>query len=231
MHILGIDTATMTGSIAISTEDRLIAESTLHSKTTHAERLLSTIDHTLGFAAMTIHDIDGIAVALGPGSFTGLRIGMTTAKSIAYSIQKPIVAIPSLDALATQYLHTTLLICPILDARKKEVYTAFYRNSGADVCRISDYAVITPENLVKDIQEPVLFLGDGVIPYCEQLQSLLGDHAMFADSAHILPRASLIAKLGSDRLLAGDFDDCLALTPLYIRKSDAEMHWQKKNTP
>ena len=227
MYILGIDTSTMTGSIAISTESVLIAEFTLNTKTTHAERLLTAIDQIVQAASLTIRDIDGVAVASGPGSFTGLRIGVTTAKSIAHSIQKPIVAVSTLDALASHYRYTDVLLCPILDARKKEVYTAFYRNVNGEIQRLTEYSVITPENLLKDIQEPVLFLGDGVITYRQQITSILGDQALFADPAHLLPRGSFIAQLGCERLLAGESDDCFALTPLYIRKSDAEIHWEK----
>jgi tRNA threonylcarbamoyladenosine biosynthesis protein TsaB len=230
MYILGIDTSTMTGSVAIITEERFIAEYTLNTKTTHTERLMAAIDHIVQAASLRIQDIDGIAVGLGPGSFTGLRIGITTAKSLAYSVQKPIVAIPSLDALAAQYLFTNLLICPILDAKKREVYTAFYRNTGAVVERLSEYSVIAPERFLQDIKEPVLFLGDGVFPYRQYIEKTLGPHALFADAAHLLPRGSLIAKRGCDRLMAGDHDDCFTLTPLYIRKSDAEIHWEKAKT-
>ncbi|MBD3308895.1 tRNA (adenosine(37)-N6)-threonylcarbamoyltransferase complex dimerization subunit type 1 TsaB [candidate division KSB3 bacterium] len=228
MHVLGIDTSTMTGSVAILTEDRLIAEYTLNSRTTHTERLLTTVDQAVQAAGLTIQAMDGIAVTIGPGSFTGLRIGVTTAKSLAYSLQKPIVGIPSLDALASHFLFSDLLICPILDARKHEVYTAFYRNTGAHVHRLCDYAVIAPEKLLGDITEPVVFLGDGVVPYRAHIESMLGASARFADPAHLLPRASLVAKLGLDRLRRGDHDECFTLTPLYIRKSDAEIHWENK---
>jgi tRNA threonylcarbamoyladenosine biosynthesis protein TsaB len=139
------------------------------------------------------------------------------------------VAISSLDALASQYLYSELLICPMLDARKKEVYTALYRNKEELVQRLSDYSVIAPKDLLKDITEPVLFLGDGVASYRKQIERTLGTLALFADPAHLLPRGSLIATLGSNRLLRGDHDDCLALSPLYIRKSDAEIHWEKAN--
>lgn len=228
MIILGIETSTMTGSVAIIRGESLVAEFTLNTKTTHTERLLSAIDFVLQSAFMTIHDVDGIAVASGPGSFTGLRIGVTTAKSLAYSIQKPVVGISSLDALASQFLHSERLICPILDARKKEVYTAFYRNEGASVQRLSDYAVIAPEKLLTEITEPVLFLGDGVAPYRIQIETILGEQALFADAAHRFPRASLVAQLGSKRLLEGGHDDAFALTPYYLRKSDAEIHWERK---
>lgn len=227
MYILGIETSTMTGSVAIITEQHLIVEQTINTKITHAERLITTIDDTLRAVSLTIREIDGIAVSAGPGSFTGLRIGITTAKSLAYSLKKPIVAVSSLDALASQFLFCNQLICPMLDARKKEVYSACYRNSDATVQRVSEYAVITPMNLLKEIHEPTLFLGDGVAAYRRQIESELGEFALFADAAHLLPRGSLVAKLGCDRLLAGEQDDCSALTPLYLRQSDAEIHWER----
>lgn len=227
MYILGIETSTMTGSVAIITEQQLIVEQTINTKITHAERLITTIDDTLRAASLTIREIDGIAVSSGPGSFTGLRIGVTTAKSLAYSIRKPIVAVSSLDALSSQFFYTSYLICPMLDARKKEVYSACYSNSGAKVQRVSEYMVITPANLLKGIHEPTLFLGDGVMPYRREIASTLGESAIFADAAHLLPRGSLVAKLGCDRLLAGEQDDCSALTPFYLRQSDAEIHWER----
>ncbi|GAK53066.1 peptidase M22, glycoprotease [Candidatus Moduliflexus flocculans] len=227
MYILGIETSTMTGSVAIITEQHLIVEQTINTKITHAERLITAIDDTLRAVSLTIREIDGIAVSAGPGSFTGLRIGITTAKSLAYSLKKPIVAVSSLDALASQFLFCNQLICPMLDARKKEVYSACYRNSGAMVQRVSEYVVITPMNLLKEIHEPTLFLGDGVAAYRRQIESELGELALFADAAHLLPRGSLVAKLGCDRLLAGEQDDCSALTPLYLRQSDAEIHWER----
>ena len=115
----------------------------------------------------------------------------------------------------------------IRDARKKEVYSAFYRNTGALVQRLSEYAVIAPKDLLREIKEPVLFLGDGVAPYRQQIETLVGKQALFADPAHLLPRGGLIAKLGCDRLIVKDYDDPFALIPLYIRKSDAEIHWGK----
>lgn len=226
MNILGIDTATMAGSIAIITEHQLLAETTVNTKTTHTERLLPMLDQTLRAASLTIQQIDGIVVASGPGSFTGLRIGVTTAKSLAYSIQKPVVGVPALDALASQFLYTDVLICPLLDAKKQEVYTALYRNTGNQVQRISEYSVIAPKNLLTALHEPTLFLGDGVLTYRQQICDVLGNQALFASPALMLPRASLIAKLGLERLLTGATDDSFALTPLYLRKSDAEIHWE-----
>ncbi len=228
MIILGIETSTMTGSVALLREETLLAEFTLNTPKTHTERLLSAIDCVLQSASIPIHEIDGIAVASGPGSFTGLRIGVTTAKSLAYSIHKPVVGVSSLDALASQILHSERLICPILDARKKEVYTALYRNEDDSVQRLSEYAVIAPDILLADMTEPVLFLGDGVTTYRTKIETLLGEQALFADAAHRFPRASLVAQRGGKRLMAGEADDAFALTPFYLRKSDAEIHWERQ---
>jgi tRNA threonylcarbamoyladenosine biosynthesis protein TsaB len=229
MNILAIETATQTGSVAVMVEDRLVAENTLTAVMTHTERLMGAIDDLVRAAALRIHDIDGIAISVGPGSFTGLRIGVTTAKSLAYSIRKPITAVPTLDALAAHYLFTEFLICPMLDARKKEVYTALYRNRRDTVERLSEYAVMPPEQVLRDLHEPVIVSGDGAYVYRQMITALLGDRAIFADAAHRLPRASLIAKLGYERFRAGQSDDCFALTPLYIRKSEAEIHWDQKH--
>jgi len=228
MHILGIETSTMTGSVAVLDDTRVLAEQTIYSRVTHTERLLESIDKMLQSISLSIHAIDGIAVGIGPGSFTGLRIGVTTAKSLAYSLRKPVVGIPSLDALAGHYLFTEMLICPLLDARKREVYAAFYRNTGAHLNRVSDYAVIAPQMLFRNITEPVVLLGEGTIPYHSQLETLLGQHAHFADMAHSTPQGSLIAQLGYARLVSNDHDDCFTLTPLYVRKSDAEIHWEQR---
>ena len=226
MYILGIETATMTGSVAVIDGTRVLIEQTLHTRATHTERLLKTIDNALHALSMSLEHLDGIAVSIGPGSFTGLRIGVTTAKSLAYSLHKPVVGIPTLDALAAQYVFTDTLICPLLDARKREVYAAFYRNSGAQVERVSDYAVITPQDLFHDVTEPVIVLGEGTVPYRSQIETLLGPQARFADMAHGTPRGSLVAQSGYQRITGGHADDTLTLTPLYVRKSDAEIHWE-----
>jgi tRNA threonylcarbamoyladenosine biosynthesis protein TsaB len=231
MRILGIETSTMAGSVAILADERVIAEHTLHSRVTHTERLLAAIDYMLQDATLRIDEIDAIAVSIGPGSFTGLRIGVTTAKSLAYSLHKPVIGIPSLDALAAHCLFTEHMICPLLDARKREVYAALYRNTGGQINRLSDYMVIAPEFLFQQIPEPVLVLGDGVSRYRQVIESMLGERALFADAAHNTPRASLVAQLGYKRLMDGEQDDCFMLTPLYVRKSDAEIHWEHRHRP
>lgn len=229
MYVLGIDTATLAGSVAVLEDDRLLFEQTLYARTPHTERLLSALDDALRALSLSLGDLNGIAVGIGPGSFTGLRIGVTTAKSLAYSLRAPVVGIPTLDALAANCWGATTLICPLLDARKREVYAALYRNRDGRIERVSDYVVTAPDAMFHEVHEPVLLLGEGAAAYRSQLEAALGDRACFADAVHNTLRGSLIAQLGRQRLLRGDYDDAFTLAPLYVRKSDAELHWERRH--
>lgn len=228
MKILGIDTSTMTGSIGLLDHRELIAEYTLTSLVTHSERLMVMVDLLLKGVGLRIEEVDGIAVALGPGSFTGLRIGVTTAKSLAYSLGKPLAGVPTLDALVQNFPLTDRLLCPILDARKKEVYSAFYRLKDHQIQRISAYQVGPIEEVLGKIEEPVIFLGNGLNLYREYIEHALGKNALFADPAHSSPKGGFIAYLGLQRLTKNDQDDPFSLTPIYVRKSDAEIFWEKR---
>jgi tRNA threonylcarbamoyladenosine biosynthesis protein TsaB len=228
LKVLGIDTSTMTGSVGLLNDLELMGEYTIGNLANHSERLMTMIDLLLKEVNLKLEEIDGIAVALGPGSFTGLRIGVTTAKALAYSLKKPIVGIPTLDALAQHFPLTDRLICPILDARKQEVYSAFYRSDGHKAQRISDYQVSSIEKVLEKIQEPVVFLGNGLLLYQSHIAKALGEKALFADPAHSSPRGGLIAWLGLQRLTQQDQDDPFSLVPLYVRRSDAEIFWEKR---
>lgn len=228
MKVLGIDTSTMTGSVGLLNDRELMGEYTIGNLVNHSERLMTMIDLLLKEVNLKPEEIDGIAVALGPGSFTGLRIGVTTAKALAYSLKKPIAGIPTLDALAQHFPLTDRLICPILDARKQEVYSAFYRSDGHQARRVSDYQVSSIEKVLEKIQEPVVFLGNGLLFYQTHIAKTLGEKALFADPPHSSPRGGLIAWLGLLRLIQQDQDDPFSLVPLYVRKSDAEIFWGKR---
>ncbi len=223
MIILGIETATMTGSIALMEEDRLISEYTLNMKTTHSSRLMPALDVILKDSLLDKKDIDGIAISIGPGSFTGLRIGLATAKGLALGLNKPLIGIPTLDALAHNVPYASYQVCPILDAKKKEIYTCLFRYENDILVRKSPYQVISPLNLIENIHEKTIFLGDGISAYGDILKERLGELAIFAPQSQRLPRASVIAELGMEKLRSGETMDIFFSEPLYVRGADAEM--------
>lgn len=221
----------MTGSMALMDEERLIAEYTLNLAETHTSRLMPAIDRILKDASLTIKDLDGIAVSLGPGSFTGLRIGIATAKGLAQGLNIPVVGIPTLDGLAFNLSHCKDLVCPILDARKGEVYCALYKNGK----RLTKYIACEPNRLLEDLRSWILdprsqivFLGDGIEVYGDLIKKRLGKKAVFAPKSRRLPNASSIAELGLKKLRRGKKSELLTLKPIYIRPSEAELKWKEK---
>ena len=230
MKILGIDTSTSCGSIGLIDDDSVIAEVLLDVAITHSERLLNSIDHALKQGGYSIEELDGWAISLGPGSFTGLRIGVSTIKGLALGTQKPVAGIPTLDALASNISPTPYLICPILDARKGEVYAAFYRyEEGSALKRISVYQAVSPENLVKKIGEKTIFLGNGVKTYGDYLRNTLPSWGAFVAEPLNLPRGSVIARLGLERIRKNEVLDLSTFTPIYVRASEAEIKWKEKH--
>lgn len=230
--ILSIDTATPCSSVALTLgtrqDGRVIAAFSLTGKVTHSRRLLSVIDLLMAETARTWQDIDGIAISLGPGSFTGLRIGMATAKGLAAAAGKVLIGISTLDALASKCVSDKL-ICAVLDARKKEVYAAFYR-VGDDglVTRVSDQAVLPPKDLAAQVMEPVVMVGDGASAYGELFQSLLGERVVLAPAQLHEPSAASLGLLAGEKLLRGELLDLAEGVPTYIRSSDAELNLLKK---
>ena len=165
MIVLAMDTSTRTGSVAVVGENRLIAEYNLNISETHASRLMLMIDEVLKDAHLTITKMDAIAVGLGPGSFTGLRIGIATAKGLAIALNKPIAGIPTLDALAHSLSCTSGLICPILDAKRGEIYAALYRCHGHILQKLTGDLVLPMKELLSRINAQVTFLGDAIDIY------------------------------------------------------------------
>jgi tRNA threonylcarbamoyladenosine biosynthesis protein TsaB len=217
MKVLGIDTSTSCGSIGLIDDDRMIAEYLLNIPVTHAERLLSTIELVLKEARMAIGDLDGWAISLGPGSFTGLRIGVSAIKGLALATGKPVSGVSTLDVLAYQIASTPYLICPILNARKGEVYAAFYRyEERGKMRRESTHQVIKIEDLIRNIKERTIFVGDGAKTYEENLRSTFPSLALFPPSPLHHPLGSAVAKLGLELLQKGEFLDLATFTPLYV---------------
>lgn len=225
MKILAVDTATYTGSVALLEDDQVAAEWSLQSAQTHNRRLLQAIDLLLRQTGWDIGAIDAFAVTVGPGSFTGLRIGMSTVKALAWSLAKPFVGVSSLDALAGALPYAHMPVCPILDARKKEVYFATYRSTanGGQI-RQSPYIAAAPEQLVEHLTETTIVCGDGWLLYRESLLPALAGVAIEAPAPFHLIRASFVGALARQKLLAGETDDPLTSAPLYVRPSEAELN-------
>jgi tRNA threonylcarbamoyladenosine biosynthesis protein TsaB len=228
MKVLGIDTSTMCCSVGLIDDDQVISEYLLNIPLTHSERLIGTIELVLREAHCALGDLDGWTISLGPGSFTGLRIGVSTVKGLAFATQKPVVGVSTLDVLASQTTPHPHLICPILDARKQEIYTAFYRYEEGDLLkRLSPYQAIRPEALVKTIHERTIFIGDGVKNYGEYIRNSLPSLAIFPPFPLHISYGSAVANLGRELLRKGEYLNLSTFTPTYVRPSEAEMKWQE----
>jgi len=222
MKILAIDTAERTCSIALAEDRMLMAEMMLVSKQTHSKHLMDMIDAVLRYSDIKISDIDAFAVGKGPGSFTGLRIGISVIKGLALGADKPLLGVSNLDALAVQCSLSSLPICVMTDARKSEVYICRYRINAGKLCRKTEPQALSPDNAISDITEPHLFVGSGALLYQDIIRKQLGDLAQFAPNDAHLIKASTLARLASERLDRGESDDPADLVPHYIRKADVK---------
>ncbi len=232
MKILGLDCSTPVTAIALLNNDQLLVEAILNTKKTHSQKLMPLIDKVLFETGVNIRDVDGFAVSLGPGSFTGLRIGLTTVKALAWALNKPLVGIPTLDGLALNAQGVSGVVCPILNARRNEVYTCLYKlDNHNQFTKLSDYMALKPLELIevlKSKNEQIVLLGDGVEEYAKLFKDELGDNLCILTSANRLPRASQIGYLGWKRLQKGEADNVMQISPLYIRKSEAEVKLAEK---
>ncbi|RMD57876.1 MAG: tRNA (adenosine(37)-N6)-threonylcarbamoyltransferase complex dimerization subunit type 1 TsaB [Nitrospirae bacterium] len=230
MKILAIETATMTGSVAIIDEESgLISEARLNINVAHAERLMPTIDWLLRSSRLGIEEMDGFAVSIGPGSFTGLRIGLSTAKGLSFSTKRPIIPVKTLDAFAHTFPFSSLLLCPMLDAKKQEVYTALYRWEGRKIKKVVPEMAIKPEEFLTYINEDTIFFGDGAKRYVSVIKESIkkGIHCLIPPPSKMVPSAAQIGELGILMLKEGISVPPETITPFYIRKSEAEIKFEK----
>ncbi len=225
MYILGIDTSTRSCSAALIEDQHLRAELTVNGGDTHSTHVMALIDQVIKAAAVTIAEVDGFAVTCGPGTFTGLRIGMSTVKGLAMAQDKPIVGVSSLAALAMQACGSDALVCSMIDARREQVYCRCYRCTDNETIH-----PCTPERVcdlpeaIGCIDEPALFIGSGALLYAAHIRAHLGPLARFAPClAHTL-RASTVASLAREKLINGDIEDLAGVVPVYLRKSDAQVN-------
>lgn len=228
MLILGIETATKTGGVAIVSDDGVIAEYTLNIEVTHSERLMSTVDRVLKDTGIELSRIDGFGVSIGPGSFTGLRIGLSTVKGLAFTTGKPLAAVPTLKALAWNVPYSCYPVCPLLDARKKEVYAALYRQDSRDLATLWDATVAPLAELAGRITGEVVFTGEGARLFAEDIHKLFAERAHIAPLAAMVPSAASVAEIAHRMLKAGQQADPDNLSPLYIRRPEAELAWEKR---
>jgi tRNA threonylcarbamoyladenosine biosynthesis protein TsaB len=223
MRVLALDTTTPSGSVAVVENERPLGEIAVESATTHSSRLLSSIRHVLDALKLDIRDIDGFAVTPGPGSFTGIRIGMSTVKSFAFASQKPIAPVSSLLALAWKLRDSQpRLIAPLLDAKKGEIYAALFEfrsGKGTEAVRQGAY---DPARFVSLIpaDRVVLFIGNGLFLCRDLIAARCGDKARFPERSPFI--AAEVGIIGRNVLAAGKGISSEKLEPLYFRKSQAE---------
>jgi len=222
LTILAIDTATSNCSVALADRQGTIAELNYSGKQTHAKHLATMVDRLLRRADMTLAKVTAFSVDAGPGTFTGLRIGMAAVKGLAAATGKPAVGISSLDALANQVTHGSGQVCCMLDARRGEVYAARYAIREGEIAKRTAEEVLAPQSAVAPLDSPCLFIGSGAVVYRDIIADQGGKLALFVpgDENHI--RAASIARLGLQKLAAGDPGHARELVPNYIRRSDAE---------
>ena len=224
MRILAVDTATTSCSVAIVDKTSLLSEFILDREETHSKHLMDMIKASLRMSGLNFSDLDGFAVTRGPGSFTGLRIGISTIKGLAVALEKPVVGVSSLEALALQVSYSRDLICPILDARKGEVYFSRYRFLNGHLKNQTKERVAPPDKAVDDLSESCLFVGNGALLYKEIILEKMGKFASFAPLIQNTIRASTMAYLSMAKFEKNDTDDIEKISPYYIRKSDAELN-------
>lgn len=227
MKVLGVETSTPAGGAALLDGDQLVAEYTLNVTTTHSERVLATIDRLLQDSGWRPEMLEGLAVAIGPGSFTGLRIGVSTVKGLAFSLGIPVAAVSTLEALAWTLPFAREPVCPVLDARKGEVYAALFHWEDERLVRDWEDQALDPEELSRRLSSTVIFAGDGILSYGALFRERLGSRAIFAPPARRLPSPAAVAQLGHARLVSGEVVDPVALAPRYLRPSEAELRLRR----
>lgn len=230
MKILAIESSSMVASVAIVTEDSLVAEYTVNYKKTHSQTLLSMIDEIVEMTDTDLSTIDAIAVSGGPGSFTGLRIGSATGKGLGLALDKPLIHIPTIDGMAYNIFGTSKLICPMLDARRQQVYAGLYANE-------KEFKIVKEQNLflisqiveeINKIGSPVIFLGDGVETNIATIQNEIRVPYLFAPVNTNRNKAASVGALALEYYKAGKIENARDHLPNYLRPSQAERELAEK---
>lgn len=231
MKILSVDTSANVATVAICEDERLICEQMTNTKKTHSQTLMPMIDNILAQAEMEISDVDLIAVANGPGSFTGLRIGVSTVKGIAEALDIPVVGISTLEAMAYNLPYCSYLICPIMDARREQVYNVVYEWENEELRELKEPRALGLSELLNEIlgvDKKAVFLGDAVPVHKEKIVEVLGDRAVFAPSCASLQRASALCDIAKIRYSDGKAVKGFELETVYLRKPQAEREAEER---
>lgn len=222
MIVLSMDSSSLVTTVALLKDEHILGEFTINFKREHSVILMEKVEELLKDCKVDINDVDGFVVSKGPGSFTGLRIGMATVKGLSMGSNKPYVSISSLDALAYSLLNFDGLICPIMDALRDSVFTCIYKNIYGKLTKVIDYSALSLEELAKELNslgEKVIFTGDGVYKHKDYLLANI-PKAIFAPNHLSIIKASSLGELGMIELKNGNFDDKNS-APLYLKKPQA----------
>ena len=228
MLVLGIETSTPQTSVAIGSEQGIVAGALVSRGASYNEFLLPAIRFCLDQAGVGYRNLGGIGVSLGPGMFSGMRVGVATAKALAQALSVPIVGLASLDLVAYELRYSSKTICAVLDARRSEVFYAFYRSSPGGIQRMSEYRVDTAERIaaaIESIPGDVLVVGNGALLYREVFEDV--GSVEVATSSLAFPAATALVELALPRMFREDFDSLFDLKPLYLRRSARRIEWER----
>ena len=230
MLVLGIETSTNQTAVALGTDQGILAASMLTGTRGNHELVAPNITHLLRWADVPISSIGGVAVGLGPGLFTGMRVGIATAKTLAQVLNVPIAGLASLDVVAFSVRYARRRICATIDAKRGELFYAFYRPVPGGVTRITDFQVGSAARLTAELEaqpEETMLVGNGALVYRRELEEA-GKHVEFASAAYAFPAATALVELAIPRFQREEFDRVYDLKPFYVRKADAEIAWEHR---
>lgn len=226
MLILGIETAAVQVGCAIGGHEGVLASFHAARRRRHVEALVPAIEFICRQAGVELKELGAIAVDIGPGLFSGLRVGVTTAKTLAQALRLPMIGVASLDLLAFPVRHSTRLIVPVIDARRGEVFYACYRQVPGGVQNLSGYEIGSPDDLASELEakgEDALLVGDGALRYASKLSGVAG--SQITGPPNVYPSAAALVALAHAQALREDFVSPSELEPLYLRRTDAELNW------
>ncbi len=227
MTVLGIDTSGYANAVGVINGDQTLADFVFEARRDSLEKIVANIDFALKEAGLTLDDIDGFGVGLGPGSWTGIKVGVTVGKILALSTKKPVAGVPTLEVLACAAGNIATPVCSIIDAGTRDtIYAALYRVKNDTVRRVSEYYIGDVPGLVEIVSAPVVFVGSGVGSYRQLLGQIFGssDNISMTES---VPKGAVVARLAAIRLERGESDDTLSLEPLYLKESTAKAFLNK----